>query len=469
MVQRPRTRAHTTDTPTMTSQIPEPFQAGSAGPEPLVAPVGSPEWCARTLERMGDAVVALDAEGTVVWTNAAGARALDESGELIGRSAFDFVHPDDLERAMETIAFGSDRGGSEAPVAFRLGPPGRTRRYSVRGHGLHSDPDGITLLAVGREADHDDMLDQVLDELAGASNYHRIASLICHQVVHPKWGNGAAVRWGGQGLPAPVDAVALDDTLTAAIASHSSGTWLERCTLRAEGTVRIVAPDLPADLAALMEPHGFGAVMIRRIDDPGSGAHLHLVLPAPVDVLPNLGFGVAIERCARLLRLTLTHRNQHDQLEHSSRTDPLTGLANRRRFTFALRDRLARSDPVTVMVADLDGFKPINDEHGHRAGDLVLVEVGRRLAAVAGPDAVVARLGGDEFAVVTVDATAPDQLMERCRRAVEGTIVLPDRSRVQVGISLGCCGAQPGATIDDVLDDADAACRSDKSQRQRSR
>lgn len=81
-------------------------------------------------------------------------------------------------------------------------------------------------------------------------------------------------------------------------------------------------------------------------------------------------------------------------------TDPLTGLRNRRAMEKAMARTLARPHSRAALVlVDLDRFKPVNDEHGHQLGDLVLVEVGRRLQEVARAGDVAARLGGDEFAL----------------------------------------------------------------------
>lgn len=85
-------------------------------------------------------------------------------------------------------------------------------------------------------------------------------------------------------------------------------------------------------------------------------------------------------------------------------TDVLTGLPNRRFFfgqlDALLRDREASADRFAVGVLDLDRFKPINDAYGHVVGDRLLIEVGRRLAALASDTIVIARLGGDEFGLL---------------------------------------------------------------------
>ncbi len=93
-----------------------------------------------------------------------------------------------------------------------------------------------------------------------------------------------------------------------------------------------------------------------------------------------------------------------DQLFRQATRDGLTGLANRSLFLDRLRHGLAAAKRagrrLGVLMLDMDGLKPINDRHGHRAGDLALREIAARMAAEARQSDTVARLGGDEFAVV---------------------------------------------------------------------
>jgi diguanylate cyclase len=101
------------------------------------------------------------------------------------------------------------------------------------------------------------------------------------------------------------------------------------------------------------------------------------------------------------IRGTVRHHRWLAEASRLSRTDDLTGLANRRALLASLREGLINSRPVTLILLDLDGFKEVNDRYGHEVGDQVLQAVAARLNRSAQPSGMTARLGGDEFAVLT--------------------------------------------------------------------
>jgi GGDEF domain-containing protein len=108
--------------------------------------------------------------------------------------------------------------------------------------------------------------------------------------------------------------------------------------------------------------------------------------------------------------------------------DALTGLPNRRLFFDRLAQAVAQSRRSgrhgAVIYLDLDNFKPVNDRHGHRAGDLLLQEAARRLAHCLREEDTVARLGGDEFVALLVNVaptTPPPALMSSRLRSASAT------------------------------------------------
>lgn len=138
-------------------------------------------------------------------------------------------------------------------------------------------------------------------------------------------------------------------------------------------------------------------------------------------------------------RETVATLAAQDELDRLARSDALTGIANRRAFLNALDERVGQARPFWIMLADLDGFKQINDAHGHAAGDAVLQAVGQRLRAMAGEAALVARLGGDEFAMV-VDGETERSVAElhvaALADAATQVVNLSDK-RLVVGMSVG--------------------------------
>lgn len=160
-----------------------------------------------------------------------------------------------------------------------------------------------------------------------------------------------------------------------------------------------------------------------------------------VSVVALLGVGTWFSAEQRL-RAQVTRRE--DQLRHAARHDALTGLLNRAAFESVLSDHLARPRadraPATLLYLDLDGFKHLNDTHGHHTGDLVLREVTRRFNRAL-PDAVgtMGRLGGDEFAVILPELSEPlavaatvDALMQSLAQPFEA-----EQMSAQLGASVG--------------------------------
>jgi len=140
----------------------------------------------------------------------------------------------------------------------------------------------------------------------------------------------------------------------------------------------------------------------------------------------------------------LTHKlsEQKTAMEHMALHDTLTGLPNRNMLDDQLNKmlRVARRDKssFTIVMMDLDGFKNVNDTHGHAAGDALLKEVASRLTACLRPYDTVCRLGGDEFILLLCDMQN-DSSLDICKR-VSAEISKPITIRgaqVVIGSSMG--------------------------------
>lgn len=169
----------------------------------------------------------------------------------------------------------------------------------------------------------------------------------------------------------------------------------------------------------------------------------------------------------------ITAMKQHqEQVEHIAFHDSLTGLPNRLlladrlKSALALSHRLARG--VAVCVIDLDGFKAVNDHHGHDVGDRLLRSVADRLSACVRESDTVARLGGDEFVLVLTPLAGADEglgVLDRVSRALRRPVDLGPGRQAQVSSSIGVAlHPEHGATPADLLRRADEAMYRAKRQ-----
>jgi diguanylate cyclase (GGDEF)-like protein len=193
------------------------------------------------------------------------------------------------------------------------------------------------------------------------------------------------------------------------------------------------------------------------------------VTGSPIDV-PVIALGCVVlfllviarlSGVVRDLRSTLHQRQRlEEELQRRALHDPLTGLANRVLFADRLDHALAQRDErVAALFLDLDDFKTINDNHGHQAGDELLVAIAEALRRTVRPGDTVARLGGDEFAVLiergATEGTAR-VLAERLLRAVRAPVRVAGRYR-SIGASIGISVGKTGATGETLMREADIA------------
>ena len=154
-----------------------------------------------------------------------------------------------------------------------------------------------------------------------------------------------------------------------------------------------------------------------------------------------------------------------DALKKVAHHDSLTELPNR----YLLLDRLGQAitssnrnqTSFALCFIDLDGFKPVNDEHGHDAGDFVLREVGRRLTECIRENDTVARIGGDEFVLILVDveiASGINATLERILATIKKPIAIPEGVEVTISLSMGVTIFPDDlSSPDDLLNHADEA------------
>jgi len=152
-------------------------------------------------------------------------------------------------------------------------------------------------------------------------------------------------------------------------------------------------------------------------------------------------------------------RHALDREKESARTDPLTGVSNRRHFLELTGSALAFARryrrPMTIAYLDLDNFKQVNDQFGHQAGDEVLRAVAHTVRSRLRTTDIVGRLGGDEFAICLPETGAEAAALVLGKLREECVAALPENYR-SVTVSMGMVTfAYPPATVDELLERTD--------------
>ncbi len=444
----------------------------------------------RAFELLTDCVAVLDAQGDVLDANPFMLRLLGyQRDDVVGRSMAEFLHPDDLERALRVLSM-VGRDTLEVPVTPAI--------YRVRRHDggylpieinatmvpgdetVDGDRPTVPLAAasgspgpvepagplgaldlvviLGRYSVDRDLEDQIMARLVSGESPTAVIELVPgfgrwrHQLEHYAvvFADEAGHR-SVAGTDLAIEMVALDipDSPWDRAAHHHLA-------------ARMAPDDMPPALAEAARAHGLTTCWVQPVDDPLRD-EAAVILVWGRQGGPDLDVhDYAIETMVRALAVVLRWRHQVTGLRQAARRDPLTGLSNRTGFWEVL-DTLARdlaSPLVAVLYVDLDGFKAVNDRYGHRTGDLILTEVAQRIAAVVRPGDTIARLGGDEFAIVCrslEDEREATAIADRVLAAVSGPVAAAD-GLVEVGASVGIATVMGHDLLaDELLDAADRA------------
>jgi diguanylate cyclase (GGDEF)-like protein len=353
----------------------------------------------------GESWVVVNRDGTVLYGVG---HALAGRGAREGTHIADFVHPDDLPRALDGIS----RVLSEPDVTFvdrvRLVlADGSHRVVDVTAVNRLDDP--VVAGVVVRTVETSDVKPPALDEIIGSlAEAVPTPLLVADHNDYVLFSNSAARVLLGDSLAAVTEQLA---------------------TARAEGSNRITFELDRQWIHARIAERSDG--WIAMLDD------------------------------------VTAQKSNEDQLVRMATTDPLTGVANRSGFDARLGQLLAAYDdkPLTLIFVDLDGFKGVNDRHGHAAGDTVLKVVAARLQGEVRPTDVVGRLGGDEFGIICpgLPAETAPLIVERLVNAVRERITV-GQTRIVVGATAGSATTPPAPSDPaGLLAAADAAMYREKS------
>ncbi|MEQ1510846.1 MAG: GGDEF domain-containing protein [Sphingopyxis sp.] len=174
----------------------------------------------------------------------------------------------------------------------------------------------------------------------------------------------------------------------------------------------------------------------------------------------------SVDLHVELLRLQRENRTLSialREMERVAERDMLTPLYNRRYFLSALHQRIAHvaktNDRIALIYADVDGLKAINDQYGHYAGDIALIEIAARLAATMRKGDVLARIGGDEFGILLdkVNISEAKAMVRRLKGTIEDSPLDFDGSSLPLSAAFGLTMLDPGKSAEELMGSADSA------------
>lgn len=414
----------------------------------------------RLVDNALELVVVVGADGAVIDANPACGRLLGYSrDEMLTINAMGIVHPEDLPRIVEQFGTWLDRAAPVPSADIRI----RRRDGKWRWFEVHIDVleegEGAVYVLNARDVTERRRAEQLL---GGQS---RVLELIARSA--PLVDTVAAAS-------AVVDAQA-DDGRSAmvvdvgprplVVAPELPAEWGADVTIGLIGDAA-AADGLDAWLGTLAVEHGLGSgwsIPIRERD----GRDLGRILVYRDDKRPpSAEERRALDAIASLVAIAVDRQATEAQLAHQADHDMLTGLLDRNGFVKALEAVTEEhGSPSALLFVDLDEFKELNDEYGHRIGDRVLVEVARRLRVSLRRSDVLARFGGDEFVAVLNRSTEDEaaRFADRFLDALAAPIVVDGQS-LRVNASIGIAApSDTGTDAAELLHQADLAMYRAKS------
>jgi diguanylate cyclase (GGDEF)-like protein/PAS domain S-box-containing protein len=410
------------------------------------------------VEASGSAIAVLDPDWRVRWINSAGLRMTGLTPatmagvpymELVGDEAR--LHHLNVERptverdgrwAGESVLLPVDRGRRPLPVeatTYRILHPATGRPLGLAC--IRRDVSDAQRLAREHEA-----IGNLATAIAAGVGRDALYEAACRETAHLLGADAGGIAMLGAGPGARMvgtwRAPGADDRLELAVARLAPG-------LRADGAgagawaLELSDGHHGLGAAVVAEGRPWGLIVACRRGEPFSAEDERAL--NRLGGLVGLGVGVSTSR---------------EWLVRQTTTDGLTGLVNHRAFHDALRAEATRctryGHPLSVVLLDLDGFKGVNDRHGHQAGDELLVAIARGLEQMTRATEIVARLGGDEFAILLPETTADgaQATAERVRAAVAA---LPGDVGHGVTVSAGVADLERAGSTEELMREADRA------------
>ena len=399
-----------------------------------------------------DPMVATTLDGRVLWANEAAERRFTvPERTLVGTQVLDWIVPEDHEQAVLAMAaaavIGEDHYDRQllVPAPYRLlHSDGSEHWYEVAGQMHRGGPDGPVMVAVLRNMTRQQRLSHAVELIAGGARLEEILRELLHGVDYEAPRRTGGISWIEDGRRRTVSLVLPE----AMLASEDPDAPWNRALATGENVGAVLA-DLSPEVREAATREGLVNCVAVPVPDPGGREAACFVVWADHEaVVDTLQFR-AHRQVHSLLQLALQQRHERQQLRHAASHDSLTGLLNRGALLDALHRFEDDGTVVSLLYLDLDDFKPVNDAHGHEAGDVVLRIIAERLAGAVRVDDLVSRVGGDEFAVAAVGIRDAGELHAVAERLADviGQPIAIDRGGVplttKVGVSVGVAVPDP--------------------------
>lgn len=379
-------------------------------------------------------VVAIRADLTVEFASRPITRLLGhEPRDLRDRPVTDFVHPDDLERALLHVSGWERFGTPGGTTSFRLRHlDGSWHGFDVTAAAVH-DGERSYLAVYCTPVDYQHATDQVLARLLDGATRSEALEPVLDVFSWEINDARVAIAWTEPDGTRRSVSTGLPAELSGEV-GHADDPWsIARST--GEAFLDIDQSRLDPSLRRLASEHGRGGLWVVPLADGGDPERAVITVWSPAGGPRPDGHAYGMSVAQTYVELILRWSRQVALLEAAARRDPLTGVANRRALFEALD---ASGAGGALLFCDLDQFKPINDALGHAAGDEALRQIARRLEHAVRASDLVARTGGDEFVVLAPDIGLEQAaaLAQRIRAAVAEPAQIGDHV-VQVGVTIG--------------------------------
>jgi diguanylate cyclase (GGDEF)-like protein/PAS domain S-box-containing protein len=384
-------------------------------------------------QNSSDIVTLLNVDGTILYESPSIERILGyELQELVGKNAFDYVHPDDLERVLEVFAEGLANSALRPTVEYRF---------------RHKDGSWRWLESIGTNMLDDPAVGELVVNSRDVSERKEAEERLKTSETELR------------ALFAAMDDVVFEIDAQGRILKVAPTNWLLRYRTREELLGKTLHDILPTNTAEELLAHIRRSVESRETVK----TEYSLAIEGKEQWIEGAVTPLSQDSVVFVGRDITERKALEERLAHQASHDPLTNLPNRTLLTDRLRQALARIRrrglSLAVMFMDLDNFKVINDSLGHRMGDRLLVSATKRIRSVLRPEDTVARLGGDElvFLLEDTDLDGAIQVAERILEVLREPFTIRGRE-LFVTASLGITVSDGhGKNPPDLLRDADLA------------